>query len=569
MKSTRIPHLRSHLSRLRRSRWLTRALCGLFAVALAVGWLLLAAFAADWSLHFGRGERALLLAGLVAVAVWAYFRWLHRPLRQIESPLDLALRLERQEHIDSDLVAALQFDAGGGGQFGSTMLEQAVIARAAAFGRLPALAPEPAARRLPRLSIALLAMLGVAGGVALLFPAETGAFASRLLLGSAGYPTRTVIAKVTVNGVPISAAPESGDRLRIPYGRAVQFEVECRGELPPQGSLQLESIETGSRVEVPLAPPEPGSAADAEQTPVHRLYSGEFPRLLESVRYRLSLGDAQTDPATIEVIPYPAVTLEVTVTPPAYAGRQRAPLSTSGLRRISVLEGSQVELQVHCANKPLQSVSAGISGRDCAFESTGADRRTWRLADADSPLARLAEPVQFEITAVDDDGLSPDEPLRGTIAFEPDLPPRVAAGMVTELVLPIAEPALSWGATDDYGLAAVRLAWEVIPATGEPRGNSLVLREGSADQPLGTALRGRRRFPLSPLALVPGDKVRLTVEAVDDRGPRPGSVTRSEPIVLQVTDEAGILAALTQADEKSLHELDEMIEHQLGIGESP
>ena len=588
MKSTQLPHLRTHLSRLRRSRWITRATCGLFAVALAVGWLLLAAFAADWSLHFGRGERAALLAALVAAAAWAYFRWLHRPLRQIESPLELALRLERQEVIDSDLVAALQFDDAQSGHFGSKVLEQSVIARAAAIRPLPALAKEPAARRLPRLSIAVLATLAVMLAVAFLFPGEVGAFASRLFLGSARYPTRTVIAKVTVNGTPVDLERAGGVSLRIPYGRPVRFEVECRGELPDHGSVQLEAIETGSRVDVPLAPPEPVAMSDSstpqftsgetvatpatnvvKQASGQPLYSGEFPRLLENVRYRLRVGDAETDPATIEVVPYPAVTVEVTVAPPAYAGRQRAPVSASGLRRISVLEGSQVDLRVHCANKPLQSAKATISGRDFELEPLDADRRTWRLTDADSPLTRVVEPVQFEITATDDDGLSPEERLRGTIAFEPDMPPRVAAGIVTEKVLPIAEPALSWGATDDYGLALVRLTWKVIPAAGEPRENSIVLREGSAAEPLGTALRGRRRFPLSPLKLSGGDEVRLTLEAVDDRGPRPGSVTRSEPIVLQVTDEAGILAALTQADEKSLHELDEMIEHELGIGETP
>lgn len=567
MKSKLLTPLRSHLNGLSWSRWLARSVCGLLMVALVLTWLLLAVFAADWSLHLGRTERGVLLGLLAVSAAWAYWRWLHGPLRQFESPLDLALKLERQCKVDSDLVAALQFDEGGG--FGSTALEQAVIERAA-LTPLPALEREPAARRLPGLSLALGATLAATLALAVLSPAAVGAFARRLLLGAARYPTRTVITNVLVNGKPALKGRDGDSQLRIPVGRRLRFVVECRGELPLQGLALLESLGSGARVDLPLdleqdATQGAETGSDAEP---HR-YVGEFPRLMEPIRYRIRLGDDETESATIEIVPFPVVTLEIAVTPPAYAGRQRAPVSADGLRRISVLEGSRVDLVVHCANKPLQSVGLVIADEMIRLEAVDDRRQRWELTDSHSPLFQVSEPLQFEILSVDDDGLATEEMLSGSIAFEADLPPRVAAGVVTELLLPEAEPAVSWGATDDYGLAAVRLVWEIAPATGEPRTGSMPLREGSESESLGTSVRGRRRFPLTPLALASGDEVRLTVEAIDDRGPRAGTVTRSETVTLRITDEAGILAALVEADEESLQELDEMIEQQLGLGAAP
>ena len=61
-------------------------------------------------------------------------------------------------------------------------------------------------------------------------------------------------------------------------------------------------------------------------------------------------------------------------------------------------------------------------------------------------------------------------------------------------------------------------------------------------------LTGTYRLPLEQYKLAKGDQVRLTVEAVDYRGDDPGKPTKSEPIVLQITDESGIMAALSETD---------------------
>jgi hypothetical protein len=78
--------------------------------------------------------------------------------------------------------------------------------------------------------------------------------------------------------------------------------------------------------------------------------------------------------------------------------------------------------------------------------------------------------------------------------------------------------------------------------------------------------------PLAGLKLAKGDRVKLTLEATDYRGEneqvRPaGTVQASEPLVLEISDESGVLAAITEADPRSEEQLNEIIKRQLGIGD--
>jgi hypothetical protein len=67
--------------------------------------------------------------------------------------------------------------------------------------------------------------------------------------------------------------------------------------------------------------------------------------------------------------------------------------------------------------------------------------------------------------------------------------------------------------------------------------------------------------------LTKGDEVHVTLEAIDFRGANAGQSARSEPIILRVTDESGVLAGLSEADERSARQLDAIIQRQLGIGD--
>src|SRR5215469_13174081 len=78
----------------------------------------------------------------------------------------------------------------------------------------------------------------------------------------------------------------------------------------------------------------------------------------------------------------------------------------------------------------------------------------------------------------------------------------------------------------------------------------------------------KRTFPLdlAPLRLTKGDRLTVTLEAVDYRGEAHGQSGSSEPIVFEITDEAGILEDIARPDYQSAAELDAIIRQQLNIG---
>jgi hypothetical protein len=68
--------------------------------------------------------------------------------------------------------------------------------------------------------------------------------------------------------------------------------------------------------------------------------------------------------------------------------------------------------------------------------------------------------------------------------------------------------------------------------------------------------------------------VKLTLEVTDYRGENEagevvGQTHHSDALVLEISDESGVLAAISSADERSEQRLTDIIKRQLGIGETP
>jgi hypothetical protein len=178
-------------------------------------------------------------------------------------------------------------------------------------------------------------------------------------------------------------------------------------------------------------------------------------------------------------------------------------------------------------------------------------------------------------------------PLVGSIRVKPDAPPRVSADVQTRLVLPTAAPRLAWRVADDHAVARLEIVVEPMSAAGdtaatEPASDALAgprsPRAATIPVPLATGDNanwvGADRLPLAGVATVAldglglrvGDQVRVIVRAVDYRGDAAGRAAESEPILLDVTDERGVLAGLLESDERSLEQLDAIIDRELTVG---
>jgi hypothetical protein len=420
------------------------------------------------------------------------------------------------------------------------------------------------------------------------------------------YPTSTQIDRIVIAGKNVLAG-DRGSRpedIKAAQGRPLSFFVVSSGTFPAKGRVLMSSAGAShSKSTVELKP-----LADSDvsrvwpigiEKPFGTVFTGEMPRLLDSVTYKVFLGDAWTDAARIDMVPLPAIETRLVPVPPKYAQRAKDDADPTS-RQISVLEGSSIDLTVQCTNgKPLASVTlnlkSGQSESSHELVKTDAAALVWKLPGGESPLASIRQEQRYEIQVTDTDGLSLETPIRGTIRIRPDRPPTGSAEVVHRVVLPSAEPVFEYRATDDYGLSRIALVAEIErfdparasgPAVDLGQGILAAAREVPAEvrrfellsrKPVladRLPLAARYSLGLSPLALAKGDRVKLTLEVTDyrgenDKGEPVGQSHASEALVLEISDESGVLAAISEADERSEQRLTDIIKRQLGIGESP
>ncbi|HEV2969385.1 MAG TPA: DUF4175 family protein [Pirellulales bacterium] len=562
---SRLSPLRHQLSWLRRRRHSVRLAAAWFAIALAVLCGLGAMFLLDWQLSMNRAQRIVALAIGARAVIWAYRRFARPLLAVNETDLDMALMVERQQGIDSDLVAAIQFESPEAARWGSVALERAVIDYVASFSSGTNVLEGIPTEHIYRRGLALAATVALFCMAVALFPQYAATFFARLAMSNAHYPTRTVIDEVHVNGAAVTPDVRV---VRAGYGEPINFAVRISGEMP--GDLKRVDLRSAAGgvaqpVELTEAAKLPGGAM---------VFKGQLPQLVDSLEFEVHLGDAWTEATRLEAIPLPVVELMLTATPPAYA-RSAAlaePEQTAGSHQLSVLEGSRADLEITCENKPLSAAMLTMDKKDFPLEKTAADGRRWTLAGKESPLSRIDSPTRFEIQVTDADGLRLPRPVEGYIRIKPDRPPTVNASVDVQYFLPnTGLPEINYSANDDYGISRIQLYVEVIHpgGTSESPAEPIAISKENLAKPLlkpNLPLAGAYRLPLDQFKLAKGDQVKLTLEATDFRGDQPGKSTKSDPVVLQITDEGGIMAALSETDRHAYEQMNTLIQRQSQTG---
>ncbi len=641
------------------------------ALLVAAFWALVGVLVLDLAFELPAPQRLVVMTIAAGCVIWAAVRFTWPMLQVRESVEDMALLVERQQKIDSDLIAALQFETPAASTWGSKQLEGAVIDYVAHVGShlnvFEGFSRTQMIRRGTMLAVTVVLLL--AAGI--LYPLHAGTFFNRLLMGSRHYPTATTIERIVVNQRSVleenndGSAPHS---LKAAQGRPLEFAVLTRGRSPePRTVTLLATGVTRTRTQLELVPATREDrlnrlrraadllqaaakddeidislpwreqvaallsfdAADlaakvakeqqrselnnwaakiAEQMKSDAaindqkvLLTGQLPRLLESVRYSLVMGDAWTDSATISMIPLPAVEPSLNIIPPAYAMEEAKP--DAGQRQVAVLQGSALELAITCTNgKKLNSAWVNLRRRDQTerfdLSKLSQDGTKWALVDqqGNTPLKNIREEFRYEVQVIDADELSLEAPIRGAVRIKPDRPPTAAADVVHKVVLPTAEPVIHYRATDDYGIASLKLIAEVERHSDQKVAAALPDESAQTGTTGAAAAVEKQEFPvhvakepiradrlpldssftlsLSSLKLTKGDRLRITLEVIDYRGENEagqpaGQRYQSDPLVLEISDESGVLAAISEADERSEQRLTDIIKRQLGIGESP
>ena len=580
--------LHKRLARLRRRRRGFRRATAASALAIAVLWALAGVFALDW--YFQRNvdllQRLLLLGFAAAGVIWAFARFALPWLGRREDETDMALLVQRQTGIDSDLVAALQFESGDAAGWGSTQLETAVIDRVADRQKnLNVMAAVPHQPLTGRLKV-LIATVAVWALLAVLAPEYVRIFFQRLAFGGQHYPSQTQVVAITVNGKTVLDKDKGIDfsvpgvaAVHVPCGQAVRFDVTIAEPQRVSGRVEISPQVRGPAASVALAPL-PG--ADGEQAQAE--YRGEYPALNQSARYQVYLGDAWTDPLLLSVTPLPIVEMEAEVVLPVYVRQsgeavQKLP---RGMRQFSVLAGSEVHLKLD-SDRPLSAAEVKFADRTCPMQRTDARAdggEAWTLAAAGTPLASVAGELSYTIQIHDVEGQTLEQPLEGAIAIEPDLPPGILARTKSPIVLPTGSPNVHYEAADDHALSRIWLTWEATSGDADvhPAGDASPTaekREGQIEVcrfPPEASPRSREGdypLPLQSLPLKPGDTLKVIFHVSDYRGPAAAATVDADPpLVFQVTDLHGFEASMYEADQKSAGVLEDIRKKHTGLGET-
>ena len=653
---SKLSPLRGKLSSLRRARSSVRHYTAFSAVITGALLALAGVFVLDYAFKLDVAQRLVVMAIGLAGIVWAYGKYARPMLGITETDEDMALMVERQQRIHSDLIAALQFESPQADKWGSRQLENAVIDHVGSLSKGLNVFEGFSREQMKRRGV----VLGITTLVVILccfqFPQVASVFFNRLCLGNEHYPTRTNIEQVVINQRGVLQRSEHGtspSAVKLAESFPVQFLVQCTGELPDDGEVRVVSADASrrrrevtlekltldsrrqrlqdaaERIEaaradatldvagpwteevvtllafdapeaaeaVTRATAERSSLAAAETALQHRLdawpgdadtsalYLGRLQRLVDSVRYTMYLGDAFTDPAQVEMIPLPIVQATPRVSPPAYA-RQLDDEEAGNARQLSVIEGSDVALSIRCSNgKKLEEVwiTATAASETKRYDLV-AQEGVWQFAAENSPFQNVAAPISFDIQVTDEDGLHLETPFRGNIRIRTDRVPHGTAGIVHNVVLPTATPVIEYRVNDDFGIAKIDMHVQVeraknrsadeVALVSAQEDEKHVLAVFDGEQPIlaakkGLPLQAAYTLNLSSFGLAKGDRLKLTMEFTDYRGDQPGKSYLSDPLVLEVSDESGVLAAISEADERSEERLSDIIKRQLGIGESP
>jgi hypothetical protein len=254
MTAQTLHQLRTQLATLRATRAWQRTMVALcFAIAAAL-WLLGAIFVIDWMLQreMQSPQRIVVMILAAFAFVWLARKYAWPFLAVEETEIDLALQVEKHHQLESDLVAALQFERDPEGRLGSRVLEAAVVEGVAQAGIdvQAGFKPSP----LPKyLSAAGLTALLVAI-LAIQYPGHLRAFLNRLGLGNEHYPSATRIAGFTLSGRAVTMDGLKPHDMRLAQGRAIEFLLRIEGAVPTQGHARLSNVVGGVHTELDLKP---------------------------------------------------------------------------------------------------------------------------------------------------------------------------------------------------------------------------------------------------------------------------------------------------------------------------
>lgn len=477
--------------------------------------------------------RAVLLALILASALWLSWRRVIAPLGLRLGPSEIANLIERRyPRLSSVLISAVRFSAGevGSPETNSPSLMAAVVARAKADARALDFNSVLNPRRARGSGLSLMAVLAVCVLATAVWPELTGLwFARNVLLQDVEWPKRTRL-----------IVELEGDELIGARGDDLVVQAHAEGVQPRTVEIVYKTV-SGRRGREPMV--------TIGRWGSYR-YRYTFKSASEDFTFHLEGGDDKSLSYRAVLLERPRVVRsELRITPPAYTQLDMLTLG-DGQRAAQVLPGSEVTIRIE-TNKPVREVTL-MAGRETVGEA---------IPEGDGSAVTFVptETHTYHFALVDDVGLENRRPMRFSLRVVPDEPPRARMRLfgVGDMITPEAVLPIEVEFADTYGLATVELIYETS-------------REGTWESfiplpefgPRSTNFKMTLSWSVSSAELTAGETVVLRARAADFDDVSGPNVAQSPDTTLRVVTREELLSELARREQEYRMDFERLVDSQ-------
>lgn len=348
-------------------------------------------------------------------------------------------------------------------------------------------------------------MLAIGGGLfllsCLLGQSSFAIFFKRFVSSEAKYPTKTKIVSVTFDG--------KNEISRIAEGEKIIVKVTAQGEIPPMGKLNLYAVNSGGESEY-----------DLKFDEANKIFFCELDPILEDINVTITLGDDNWGPKTIMVIPRPKIiTLDATITPPKYTGLEVLKEKAGNLQ---VFEGSTIEFAIKSDKDLTKLELVDFSKQEAKTAFTSKDGKAW------TGTFKPAGNTKYTFQLVDKENLESRGVPIFTISVINDKAPTfkiLKPDLITQGA-PVTKIPMKIQIQDDFMVVGVRIMAQIMErnANGEEIKKAdpkKIFEELKLNRKLADIKGFWDLANISSVKVVPGNIVRIWLEAWDNHEPEP------------------------------------------------
>ena len=468
----------------------------------------------DWLMPLPNFVRIALLTVGVGVTGYLLYKYLIQPLRAALTLRDIALNVE-QNHPDLEdrLVSAIEFgNRESTDPIEAHMLQRLLEDTTQRVKGIDFKATINHSRTRKHVGIAALVAVGCCV-LALLFPTELHTSLLRVLVPwEKTEPVLTT--KLTV---------EPGDA-RILRGKSLPIHVTVTGKSAEKVVLTYEDAQARNTT---------ASETETFQQQINMLqnpddkrgFAYEIFNIDADIEYYIVANETTSERYTVEVFEMPKVTeISVAYTYPDYTGLKS--VVQTGTGDIQAVVGTQAEIKL-TTNKAIQTATFSLK-MDVKPEAdeTQKPASTQMVISDGNILTKTVDIIAdgtYTVELLGIDGFNNEIPIKYAIKAIPDAVPEVVIKEPGRDIktTKLGEVEISAEATDDYGIAALKLMYrvgsdELQEFTLEASTPDAIIESGATDTVQRRVADGSYTFYLEEFDLEPGDIISYYAHAVDN-----------------------------------------------------